>query len=175
MTGYIYKIIYKPTDQAIYVGQTTKEPEIRFKHHLKADTLIGNYLRLKGEDNFILEIIETVEVNSTKGDFKAHLNNSEVFWIWYYDTFECGLNQTQGGEGSLGMKGILNPMFGRHHTEESKEKNRIAHLGRKNPKLSELNRIRIPWNKGKKGLLCPTKGKHKVWDDKEKNIYHFEL
>jgi hypothetical protein len=32
------------------------------------------------------------------------------------------------------------PMLGKNHTQEAKEKNRQAHLGK------------IPWNKGKKGL-----------------------
>lgn len=39
---------------------------------------------------------------------------------------------------SESRKGEKNHFFGKHHTEESKEKNRQAHLGQ------------IPWNKGKK-------------------------
>lgn len=37
-------------------------------------------------------------------------------------------------------KGMISIMKGKHHTKKSKEKNRIAHLGK------------IPWNKGKKGI-----------------------
>lgn len=47
-------------------------------------------------------------------------------------------------------------MEGKHHTEESKEKNRISHLGKN------------------KGVQPKNKGKHRVYDNIELNIYHYE-
>ena len=44
------------------------------------------------------------------------------------------------------LVGDKHPMFGKHHTEEAKEKMRIAHLGKKNPNAG---------NRGKKGDLHP--------------------
>jgi hypothetical protein len=44
--------------------------------------------------------------------------------------------------------GEKHPWFGRSHTEETKEKIRIAKKGRKNPKLSE-HMLNNTWNKKK--------------------------
>lgn len=41
----------------------------------------------------------------------------------------------------LFYNGENNPFYGKQHTEESKLKNRLAHLGKKNPKVSEALKI----------------------------------
>ena len=125
------------------------------------------------------------------------------------------LNLTEGG-GLRAFPGKLHPFYGKHHTNEVKEKIRIArkeqHINGKdsfkgkhhtddtkekikqsnitNPrkywkdkhlpeymkiKISETQKGKTPWNKGKKGSQqSAIKGKHKVFDNKELNIFHYE-
>ena len=58
-------------------------------------------------------------------------------------------------ENHADVSGEKNPMWGRHRTEEVKEKLREAHLGKVHSdevrkKISEKHKGRVPWNKGKK-------------------------
>jgi hypothetical protein len=51
------------------------------------------------------------------------------------------------------LVGDKNHFFGKCHTTESKEKNRLAHLGKQTSeetkrKISKANKGKIPWNKG---------------------------
>ena len=57
---------------------------------------------------------------------------------------------------SLAKKGKPSIFKGKKHTEEAKEKNRLAHLGKSH------------------SHPCPFKGKHRVYDNKELNIYNYE-
>ena len=67
-----------------------------------------------------------------------------------------------------------NPMYGKHHTEKSKEKNRLSHFGKydgnKNPnygkKHSYITRQKI--SKSLLGIPSPMKGKHHTNESKEK-------
>lgn len=108
----IYKIINKVNNKC-YVGQVGKGIgktfETRWNEHLrdlrrnkhinrngKPDKL-QNAWNKYGEDNFtfdILEVIENLEL----------LDEREVYWIEYYDSFKNGYNQTKGGEGLSGYK-----------------------------------------------------------------------
>ena len=52
---------------------------------------------------------------------------------------------------ALNIKGENHPFYGKHHSEESNEKNRIAHLGRKESEETlQKKRGKIPWNRGLK-------------------------
>ncbi len=66
-----------------------------------------------GQNNFEFKIIEEC--------LKEQLNEKEIYWIAYYDSFNNGYNQTLGGSGNLGLQ----------HSEETKEKIRNFHLGKK--------------------------------------------
>ena len=57
-------------------------------------------------------------------------------------------------------KNNAKPMFGKHPSEESKEKNRQAHLG-KDTWNKGLKGAQIAWNKGKKGISEETREKMK--------------
>ena len=110
MFGVIYKITNKFNDK-IYVGQTTRTVEVRFKEHRCADSHLGNAIREYGEKNFTLEIIEECET-------REQLNEREIFWIAY---FNCkhpnGYNHTDGGEGLIGCSDMA-----RHHMSEAQTK-----------------------------------------------------
>lgn len=105
-----------------YVGQTVKTLGRRRGQHIndaerKRDNMyFHRAIRKHGPDNFTWTIIHD---NITTIDF---LNQLEIFYIGYYNTFENGYNLTLGG-GSV--------MFGRKHSEKSKKKIGDSHRGKK--------------------------------------------
>lgn len=165
-----------------YVGQT-QHLSIRKQQHITSlqnnqhyNTHLQHAWNKYGDNNFQWVILELCPVEC--------LDEREIYWIDYYNSFENGFNQTLGGDGKRGyhesettkfkhaeatrkswtserretqrqrMTGSNNPMFGRygelnpaygrncsgecggmygkHHTDISNEKNRQAHLGKKN-------------------------------------------
>ena len=94
-------VIYKITnviDGNVYVGQTTKSAEERFKEHCcdalsgRLDTALAKAIRKYGPDYFCVDVIEEV---SDKGN----LSEREAYWIKKYDSCNGGYNMTAGGEG----------------------------------------------------------------------------
>ena len=95
---YIYKITNKINGKC-YIGKTERTIEIRWKEHLKNYTKSVEYskplyaaMRKYGAENFFIEEIEKVDNNST-------LNEREIYWIEYYQSFKNGYNATLGGDG----------------------------------------------------------------------------
>ena len=71
----VFLIVYKITNLLngkIYVGQTIRTLERRFKEHTEADSLIGKAIRKFGIENFSSEILETCQT-------KNQLNEREIF------------------------------------------------------------------------------------------------
>lgn len=139
-------LIYKITNNInnkVYIGQTIKKIEIRWEEHKRNSIYRNNgnekFKRSKlyssmnkyGLENFSIEIIEHVKE-------KIKMDEREIFWIKFYDSFNNGLNLTLGGEsGCLGYK----------HTKEAKEKisqnNRTRKITEETKKrISELAKIR---------------------------------
>jgi hypothetical protein len=52
-----------------------------------------NAMRQYGKDNFLFEIIELCDNDNNI------LNEREIYWINYYNSYETGYNETRGGEG----------------------------------------------------------------------------
>lgn len=157
-TGLIYKLTSK-TSKKSYIG---KSMEYRFEYRMFqhsqdfSDTHLGRAKKKYGWNDFTIEVVE----NNIP---KNKMSEREIYWIEYYDTFNNGYNSTKGGEGgntylkinndkmneikrkiskansgknngNKGQyKGELNSFFGKHHTEESKEKMREKLKGRKKP------------------------------------------
>lgn len=97
--GYIYKITNLINDKK-YIGKTERSINARWKEHLKnIETLqhLPLYKALKkyGKENFSIEIIE--ECNNLL------LDDREIYWINYYQTYgtKNGYNCTGGGEGGI--------------------------------------------------------------------------
>ena len=92
--GYIYKITNKLNNK-VYIGQTICQPSKRWYHHL-ADANLGSNvkfhraLRKYGKDNFTRDIIEEID--------DELLDEREIYWIEYYDSFKNGYNSTKGGD-----------------------------------------------------------------------------
>lgn len=94
--------IYKVTNLVngkVYIGQTAKTAEARFKEHLFCGThkeyaksgRLYAAMRKYGCDKFAVETIEECS--------KESLNEREIYWISQYDSFKRGYNGTFGGYG----------------------------------------------------------------------------
>lgn len=95
--GNIY-LIKNTINNKIYVGQTMRPVEERFKEHLRKsdsiDTHLYRAMRKYGKENFYYEVIEDNLPYST-------LLIQEQYWIEHYDSYNNGYNETVGGEGYL--------------------------------------------------------------------------
>lgn len=98
-------IIYKITNQInnkVYIGQTIKTLEERWKQHLrltrnKDHKHLYEAINKYGKDNFTIEIIDRAQdINE--------LNEKEKYWVDYYNSLDpnIGYNNIEGG--------ITNPM-----------------------------------------------------------------
>ena len=91
----IYKIINNINGK-IYVGQSVdiakrwSSHKTEFKKQ-KYDTKLYRAIAKYGLENFTLEVIEECAQNK--------LDEREVYWIEYYDSYHKGYNETLGGQG----------------------------------------------------------------------------
>lgn len=89
---YIYKITNKENGK-VYIGQTIRPVEKRFKRHVSdamnhvIDTHFSRAIRQYGESCFVIDIIDTA--NS-----QDELNKKEQEWIKFYDSVNTGYNET---------------------------------------------------------------------------------
>lgn len=89
--------IYKITNQVngkVYIGQSV-HIRTRWKQHKqnaqdkKQNTQLYSAMREYGVDNFSFEVLEECE--------KEKLNEREIYWISFYNSFQDGYNMTPGG------------------------------------------------------------------------------
>ena len=118
MIGYIYKITNKINGK-IYIGQHRSE---KFdKYYWGSGKILKKAYKKYGKSNFIREILcwcETVE----------QLNECEIRFI----RESKARNQENGY--NIGVGGEKTPdMTGYHHTEETRKRLSISHLGHKCP------------------------------------------
>lgn len=93
----IYKITNKLNNQC-YIGQSVNIENRLYKHKLipfnvnyaEYNNQIHTAIRNFGIENFNFEIIEECE--------KEKLNEREVYWISFYDSYKNGYNASVGGE-----------------------------------------------------------------------------
>ena len=145
--GIIYGWYCTVTDKW-YVGQTVN-PEGRFNCHI--DRAIN-----KKDKTYFYNSIRKYGLENfvycvlEENVLRENLNMREMDLIEYYDSFYCGYNMTAGGNQTI-------------FSEEFKEK------------MSEANKGRIPWNKGKHGIYSEEtlkklseslKGKPGYWTNK---------
>lgn len=95
--AYIYKIT-NLTNNKLYIGKTSRDIKTRWEEHLRHSISLPNIplyraINKYGKENFIIEQIE--ECND------EIVNEREIFWINFYNTYKNGYNCTLGGEGSL--------------------------------------------------------------------------
>lgn len=114
------------------------------------------------------------------------LNEREIFWISFFDSYHNGYNLTPGGDGmSKGYKlsdetkhkmgeakkGENNPMYGRHHSEETL----IKFRGENNPMYGKhhSDETKQKISVRVQGEKHPNFGKH-FYTDGNKNIVAYE-
>lgn len=99
----IYKITNKLNNKS-YIGKSI-DVEKRLKNHKSAvfsncgrehDTPIHKSMRIHGIENFTFNIIEECSIDQ--------LDEREVFWIKYYNSYLKGYNQTDGGSSPISVK-----------------------------------------------------------------------
>lgn len=98
--GYIYKIT-NTVNGKIYIGQTSRSIELRWKEHKRASKYEGKRahknqilyyaMRKYGLDAFNIEKIEECNTNV--------IDEREQFWISHYDSTNTGYNISIGGNG----------------------------------------------------------------------------
>ncbi len=90
--GYIYKIT-SPSDK-IYIGQTINPKRRRYEYKCNnkiSQKIINRSISKYGWENHKFEIIEELDLNHDI------LNERETFWIKKFDSFNNGMNLTEGG------------------------------------------------------------------------------
>lgn len=117
--------IYKVTNlinSKMYIGQA-RNIKSRWSSHKSAysteNTVLYRAMRKYGLENFKFEVIEECK--------EEELDNLEIYYIWYYNTYihaenSNGYNMTIGGGGSSGLSGEKSNMYGKRHSEETKQK-----------------------------------------------------
>ena len=115
MNGYIY-IIKCSQSNKVYIGQTRRNIEQRFCEHKSRDiysnTKLGQAFKKYGLENFSCEIIETLFDVSDK-----ILNEREIYWIKYYNSYQYGYNMTPGGFNMENAVNILKKPVEKRHKD----------------------------------------------------------
>lgn len=178
----IYRIINVTTGKS-YVGQSLHVIKRKVRHFsdLKCGRHNNDYLQKSynkyGHSSFKFEILEEAD-----GLSEAELNDREVFWIDFYNSYYEGYNLTIGGDGTKGrafseeermiralkMTGNGNHFFGRKHSIETRLRiSAMASLrtGSKNSFYGKTHsegwkekRQLLYKMKKEEGWICPNKG-----------------
>lgn len=124
MFGYIYKITNNLNGK-IYVGKREKS---KFdENYWGSGKCITNAINKYGKENFSRDILEWCSD-------KKSLCEREIYWIDFLQSknSSIGYNILDGGNGG-GLKGNLNGMFGKKHSEEFKKMMSVRMSGNNNP------------------------------------------
>lgn len=89
----IYKLTFNNNQS--YIGQTKHNIEHRFAQHL--DALKGSRHKNKKMSEAYVEC-GTPEISLLEACVSDTMNEREIYWISFYDTYFNGLNQTRGGD-----------------------------------------------------------------------------
>lgn len=150
----IYKIENKINGK-IYIGQTCHRVTDRVAGHMKNSSHLGNALRKYGIESFDIAVID-------EAGTKDILNEKEKYWVLFFDCkHPRGYNLVDGGGG------------GSLPCDETKEKMRTSHLGKKLPenqkrKISISNIGRICSEETKKKISVKNSGKIRTDEAREK-------
>lgn len=87
--AYIYKIT-NDINKKVYIGMTTRNVELRWKEHLRhSSQLIDAAIQQLGKEHFKIEVIEECS--------EEEVDDKEIYWIKFYNSYEEGYNVTLGG------------------------------------------------------------------------------
>lgn len=96
----IYKYENKLT-HSVYVGQSINITKRKWEHEncSSPTSLIDQRLQEYGTEAFSFEVIEECEPDA--------LDEREIYWIKFYDSYNNGYNQTLGGQSQFGENNLL--------------------------------------------------------------------
>ena len=174
-----YNYIYKITNNIngkLYIGKHSKDN--LDDGYMGSGILIKKAITKYGIENFTKEYLAFCDNEDT-------LNYLEKFYIKKYKAREVGYNLTDGGDGQLGVPraGQNVGMYGKHHSEETKQKIGEALKGKKRKPFSKEHKKRISValsnrvvseetkqkiSEARKGIISPMKGKHHSIETKNK-------
>lgn len=104
--GYIY-VIKNKINSKVYIGQTIKTIEERFRQHRNAINYISSYpyhlyfaMLKHGVENFYIEELKKIE-SDTQIELNELLNTFERQYISQYDSLNNGYNMTAGGQSTF--------------------------------------------------------------------------
>lgn len=182
--GYIYRhwIINDEGIERSYIGLTTSDDvEKRWKngkgylHDGKgnpANTSFSRAIVKYGWENFNHEVIGIVE-SDTKKQLALDLDEWEKYYIWKYDSFYNGYNDTNGGskgrvvseETKEKSRGNKNPMYGKGYLQEG---NKNPFYGKKHNENTK-EKMKKAWDERKQDGYKPHNfGKKLSQDEKQK-------
>lgn len=138
--GYIY-VLENKINKKCYVGQTRKRVMKRIKRHInnRINYPIGNALNKHGIDNFRIHIfcIPNWLLNEYEVDLIAKLKTQKPNGYnieaggKYQPLSQHSINKIKETKAiNKSSRGIKNPMYGKHHTEETKKKISVANKGK---------------------------------------------
>ncbi len=135
---YLYKIT-DALNNKVYIGQSNKEIE-RWRQHKYYSRLenpvqyISRAIKKYGVKNFIYEVIAMCQL-------QEDANWTETELIKQYDSQnkDKGYNIAPGGDHvwNAGLPAVEQPMYGKHHTEESKAQISKSNMGKIMPPHTE--------------------------------------
>ena len=151
-SGVIYKHQNKLNGKC-YIGQTKKRVEERFGPQGKgySGSKFGRAIDKYGWKSFTHEVLETIETD-TEEELQEKLNRRERFYISMFDSYKNGYNADLGGNAKI-------------VSEETKEKLRLANIGKK---VSEETKRKI--SERMKGVPKKNKEAYKISNGKRKGI-----
>lgn len=124
--GKIY-LISNDVNDKLYVGQTVQTLKKRFTGHCcysKSDRsdnmLIKRAIHKYGKDKFHISLIEECPIDK--------MNEREIYWVSYYDSYNSGYNLTKGGQSSnyFSLHRLENTIDTKKFSEYIKEFNPLA-------------------------------------------------
>ena len=135
MYNCIIYLLTSPSNK-YYIGYTTRPLADRVSEHVRSSVSGSEYplhcaIRKYGIDSFDISCVESFDTDDINFIF-----DKEIHWISTYDSFNNGYNCTIGGGGFLGgnhsestlrlfseqRSGINHPLYGKHHSDETKNK-----------------------------------------------------
>ena len=111
MVGIIYKVTCLITNK-VYIGQTIRDLCVRQREHFSdafgcnSKLHFHKALRKYGKDAFKWEMIRYIDLDCDNIEEKLH--RLEKYYIKKYNSYECGYNETIGGEpGRPGFRRVI--------------------------------------------------------------------
>lgn len=160
-------IIENIVDNKKYVGKTINYTRRVYlhTHYLMSHKHTNLYLQASwdkyGSDNFKFYMVCDItdwSKDKSRSEIDERLNELEKKFIHQLKSSDCrfGYNLSEGGDGAT-LFGERNPMYGKHHTEQTKQKIRLSsnnkgeNNGRYGKPVSEITRQKI--SKANKGRI----------------------